>query len=82
MSTLEDPVNRYNNDWWDWLHADVAKRIYFPDPYDGMRVYSTQTREDMFKWCEEYCKNKYWIGMGFVQFESKEDEAHFFLTWS
>lgn len=56
-------------------------RIYIRDPVDGGCVLRNDSRDMLFKWCEENCKGRYWIGMGFGQFELKDDAILFKLRW-
>lgn len=54
---------------------------YIRDPVDGGRILSSESRAMLFDWCEENCQGKYWIGMGFGQFELAADAVLFRLTW-
>lgn len=62
-----------------WFHD--AKRYYIKDPVDGGNVLRGESRDKVFAWCEQYCEDAYWIGMGFGMFKSEKDAALFLLRW-
>lgn len=64
------------------LYNSDVPRIYISDPVDGGPILRDESREMLFKWCEENCQGSYWIGMGFGQFELDEDALLFKLRWS
>jgi hypothetical protein len=49
------------------------KRLWIKDPVDGGLILRDSSREMLFKWCEEHCQSRYWVGMGFIDFESEND---------
>lgn len=55
--------------------------VYIKDPDDGMKVLRDKNRDMLFFWCQDNCKGKYWIGMGFGKFELQEDATLFALRW-
>jgi uncharacterized membrane protein len=72
--------DEFNNTYvTDFIHSI---RIYVKDPVDGAFILGDNQREMLFGWCSNNCKGKYWIGMGFGQFELTEDALLFKLTWS
>lgn len=56
-------------------------RIYVGDPKDGLKVLRDKSRDELFDWCKNNCRGRFWIGMGFGQFEMEEDAVLFSLTW-
>lgn len=66
---------------WTWIHDPKVQRIYIRDPVDGGSVLRNNSRDEIFDWCEENCKGRYWIGMGFGQFELECDQILFKLRW-
>ncbi len=64
-----------------YLWHQYAKRYYIKDPVDGGRVLRNDSRDKIFAWCKQHCKDDYWIGMGFGQFKSEKDAALFLLRW-
>lgn len=62
--------------------ASGPYRIFVRDPIDGGLVLRSESREEMFEWCEENCRARYWIGMGFASFEDEDDSILFRLRWS
>ncbi len=64
-----------------YLWHQYAKRYYIKDPIDGGRVLRNDSRDKIFAWCKQHCKDDYWIGMGFGQFKSEKDAALFLLRW-
>lgn len=62
-------------------HQD-AKRYYIKDPVDGGRILRNDSRVEIMRWCNQHCKDRYWIGMGFGQFKSEKDAALFLMRWS
>lgn len=60
---------------------DAGTKIFTTDPTDGSSVFRNENRNMFFEWCEHHCKGRYWVGMGFVQLELKEDILLFKLSW-
>jgi hypothetical protein len=67
---------------WEALINTNTKRYYIKDPYGGGEFLRTSTREEMFNWCDQYCKGMFWIGMRFGQFELDSDATLFLLRWA
>jgi len=67
------------DDKWYWCFS--AKKHYIKDPVDGGKILRNDSRDMLFDWCETHCQGKFWIGMGFGQFELESDAALFLLTW-
>lgn len=61
--------------------GNEAIRIYVRDPTDRGRVLRESNRDILFAWCRENCRGRFWIGMGFGQFELEEDAVAFSLRW-
>jgi hypothetical protein len=51
----------------------AKRRLWLRDPIDGTRVLRESTRDDLFDWCEQHCSGRFWVGMGFMDFELDED---------
>lgn len=68
-----------STDNYEWCNC--VPRHYVRDPVDNGRVLRDQTRNAMFEWCKQNCKGRYWIGMGFGQFEDPDDVLLFKLRW-
>jgi hypothetical protein len=64
------------------LIGDDGIRVYIRDPIDHSRVLRNDTRTMLFNWCNDNCKGKYWVGMGFGMFELENDATLFKLRWS
>lgn len=60
----------------------TSTRIKVRDPTDGLQILSDDTRAMMFNWCKENCRGRYWIGMGYGEFELETDSILFRLTWT
>lgn len=63
------------------ITSDAPIRIYVRDPTDNRPVIREANRTMLFEWCKENCRGRFWIGMGFGQFEIEEDAAMFALRW-
>ncbi len=63
------------------FHSINAIRIYINDPIDNGKTLRDSSRDMFFNWCEEHCIGKYWVGMGFCEFELEDDVTLFKLTW-
>jgi hypothetical protein len=57
-------------------------RVWVKDPIDGGSVLREASRNDMFEWCEHSCRGRYWIGIGFGDFEHEDDATLFRMRWS
>lgn len=57
-------------------------RVYVRDPVDNGIILRGGSRDMLFSWCNENCQGRYWIGMGFGQFEFANDAFLFRLAWS
>ena len=51
----------------------AKKRLWVRDPIDGGRILRDSSREMLFGWCDEHCQGRFWVGMGFMDFELDED---------
>jgi hypothetical protein len=49
------------------------RRLWLRDPIDGARVLRNVSRDRFETWCNENCQGKYWVGMGFIDFELIND---------
>lgn len=56
-------------------------RVYIRDPIDKGIILRSNTRDELFLWCRQNCRGRYWIGMGFGQFELEDDAILFSLCW-
>jgi hypothetical protein len=65
----------------DYVDFDVIK-IYIRDPVDNGTILRNNSRDMLFLWCKENCQGRFWIGMGFGQFEFNEDSIIFKLRWA
>jgi hypothetical protein len=63
------------------MNSNVGTRVYIRDPIDRGSVLRNDSRDAIFEWCEENCQGKYWVGMGFGQFELEDDVTLFKLRW-
>jgi len=51
----------------------ASRRLWLRDPIDGARVLRNISRDMFETWCNEHCQGKYWVGMGFIDFELIND---------
>jgi surfactin synthase thioesterase subunit len=65
----------------DYAWMKNSKRHYVRDLIDGGHVLRNESRDRLWKWCEQNCKGRYWIGMGFGTFELDEDAILFNMVW-
>jgi hypothetical protein len=63
------------------VQASDPIRIRISDPIDGGSILREDSRDVLFEWCLDNCKDGYWIGMGFGLFESEDDALLFRLRW-
>lgn len=66
----------------DWGWMKKSTRVKVRDPTDGMQILSDDTRAMLFNWCKDNCQGRYWIGMGYGEFELETDSILFRLTWT
>lgn len=64
-----------------WYTPKAPIRIYVCDPTDRGRILRDANRELLFDWCRDNCQGRFWVGMGFGQFDLEEDAAMFALRW-
>ena len=60
----------------------TKRRLWVRDPVDGSHVLCNVSRDKFFDWCELYCIGRYWVGMGFIDFELEDDYAFALLVHS
>lgn len=53
----------------------ARKRLWINDPIDGSAILRESSRQMFDNWCEEHCSGRFWVGMGFIDFELQEDWA-------
>lgn len=63
------------------LIDDVGIMVWLDDPVDGGKVLRDESRDMLFDWCEESCRGRFWVGMGFGRFEFEDDALLFKLRW-
>ena len=47
----------------------ARRRLWVRDLIDEQPILRRQTRDFLEHWCEENCQGKYWVAMGFIDFE-------------
>jgi hypothetical protein len=51
----------------------AKRRLWVKDPIDGERTLRDSSRDILFNWCDENCQGRFWVGMGFMDFELDDD---------
>jgi hypothetical protein len=51
----------------------ASKRLWINDPIDGGKILRNSSRARLFEWCDNNCVGRYWVGMGFIDFECADD---------
>lgn len=64
----------------EWVSNGIKVKVR--DPVDNYPILQEDSRSLLFKWCEDNCRGRFWIGMGFGKFELEEDATLFRLTWT
>jgi hypothetical protein len=60
----------------------ASKRLWVKDPVDGGKVLKNSSRDILFEWCDKNCSGRYWVGMGFIDFELVSDYTLAILSLS
>lgn len=64
------------------LFEEVGIMVWIRDPIDHGNILRDESRDMLFDWCEQTCRGRFWIGMGFGRFEYDDDALMFRLRWA
>jgi hypothetical protein len=78
---MEKPTTLYDPKTHTVSRVETSVRIYVRDPVDRGVILRDNSRDELFAWCRTNCQGRFWVGMGFGQFELEEDAMLFALRW-